>query len=169
MRRIYFLLPTPQSAQSIVDELLLLHVEWRHIHFIANHSVVHDGLQEATLTQRSDLLPSLARGTVVGCATGVLLGLIALAFPPAGLPIAGAGFVTITLSGAGFGAWAASMIGVNVPSTRLKRFEEGIERGELLMILDIPKDRVHEIEHLIELHHAEAHLEGEDPTIPAFP
>ncbi|MBN3787820.1 DUF1269 domain-containing protein [Burkholderia sp. Ac-20353] len=169
MRRVYFLLPTPQCAQSVVTELLVQRVEWRHIHVIANHSVMRDGLPEATLAQRSDLLPSLARGTAVGCATGMLVALIALVFPPAGLPIAGGAFVTITLSGAGFGAWAASMIGVDVPSSRLKRFEEGIERGELLMMIDIPKDRVHEIEDLIKHHHAEAHLQGEDPTIPAFP
>ncbi|TKC89482.1 DUF1269 domain-containing protein [Trinickia terrae] len=169
MRRVYFLLPTPQCAQSIVTELLLQRIEWRHIHVVANHNVVLDGLPAATLAQRSDLLPSLARGTAVGCATGMLMGLIALVFPPEGLPIAGGAVVTITLSGAGMGAWAASMIGVDVPNTRLKRFEEGIGRGELLMMIDIPKDRVHEIEDLIKLHHAEAHLEGEDPTIPAFP
>ncbi|MGU7769080.1 DUF1269 domain-containing protein [Burkholderia sp. MR1-5-21] len=169
MRRVYFLLPTPQCAQSIVTELLVQRVEWRHIHVIANHNIVLDGLPGATLAQRSDLLPSLARGTAVGCATGMLVALIALVFPPAGLPIAGGAVVTITLSGAGFGAWAASMIGVDVPNTRLKRFEEGIGRGELLMMIDIPKDRVHEIESLITQHHVDAHLEGEDPTVPAFP
>ncbi|AOJ63230.1 hypothetical protein WJ32_12685 [Burkholderia ubonensis] len=169
MRRIYFLLPTPECAHLIVNELLLQRVEWRHIHVVANRNTVLDGLPAATLAQRSDLLPSLARGTAVGCATGMAMALLALAFPPAGLPIAGGAVVTITLSGAGFGAWAASMIGVDVPNTRLKRFEDGIERGELLMMIDVAKDRVHEIEDLIKLHHAEAHLEGEDPTIPAFP
>jgi len=169
MRRIYFLLPTPQCAQSIVTELLLLHVEWRHIHFIANHDVERDGLPEATLAQRSDLLPSLARGTAVGCATGMLLGLIVMVFPPAGLPIAGGAVVGITLFGGSFGAWTASMIGIDVPSSRLKRFEGGIERGQLLMMVDVPTNRANEIEDVIKLHHTEAHFEGEDPTIPAFP
>ncbi|TCW77989.1 DUF1269 domain-containing protein [Burkholderia sp. SRS-46] len=169
MRRIYFLLPTPACAHRIVDELLLKRVEWRHIHVIANHHTVLDGLPAATLAQRSDLLPSLARGTAVGCGTGMMMALLALMFPPEGLAIAGGAVVTITLSGAGFGAWAASMIGIDVPNSRLKRFEEGIERGELLMMIDVAKDRVHEIEDMIALHHAEAHLEGEDPAVPAFP
>ena len=35
MRRIYFRLPNAPVAKAIVDELLLAHVEWRHIHVLA--------------------------------------------------------------------------------------------------------------------------------------
>jgi len=169
MRRIYFLLPDEHSAQTIVNELLLMRVEWRHIHMIANHNVPLKDLPEATLAQRSDLLPALARGTAAGGLTGMLAGLVALAFPPAGLTIAGGAVVAITLCGAGFGAWTATMIGVDVPNTRLRRFEQAIEKGELLMMIDVAKDRVEEIEEMIRLHHAEAEIQGTDPTIPAFP
>ena len=169
MRRIYFLLPDVHSAQTIINELLLLRVEWRHIHVIANHNVPLKELPEATLAQRSDLLPALARGTTMGGFTGMLAGLVALAFPPAGLTIAGGAVVAITLCGAGFGAWTATMIGVDVPNTRLRRFEQAIERGELLMMVDVAKDRVEEIEEVIKLRHAEANIQGTDPTIPAFP
>ena len=61
------------------------------------------------------------------------------------------------------------MIGVDVPNTRLKRFEGAIEKGELLMMVDVGKDRVEEIEQLIKSHHPEADIEGTAPTIPAFP
>ncbi|SDJ31695.1 Protein of unknown function [Paraburkholderia steynii] len=169
MRRIYFLLPDEHSAQTIVNELLLMRVEWRHIHMIANHNVPLKDLPEATLAQRSDLLPALARGTAAGGLTGMLAGLVALAFPPAGLTIAGGAVVAITLCGAGFGAWTATMIGVDVPNTRLRRFEQAIEKGELLMMIDVAKDRVEEIEEMIRSHHAEAEIRGTDPTIPAFP
>jgi hypothetical protein len=169
MRRIYFLLPSTQCAQMIVGELLLKRVEWRHIHVIANHNVRLEDLPAATLVQSSDLLHALTRGTAAGCATGMLTGLVAMAFPPAGLTIAGGAVVALTLAGAGFGAWAATMIGIDVPNTRLKRFEEAIERGALLMMIDVPVHRVEEIEELIRLHHAEADIQGTEPTIPAFP
>ena len=169
MRRIYLLLPNVHSAQMTVNELLLLRVEWRHIHVIANHNVPLKDLPEATLAQRSDLLPALARGATMGGLTGTLAGLVALAFPPAGLTIAGGAVVAIKLCGAGFGAWTATMIGVDVPNTRLKRFEQAIEKGELLMMVDVAKDRVDEIEEVIKLRHAEADIQGTDPTIPAFP
>jgi hypothetical protein len=45
------------------------------------------------------------------------------------------------------------MIGVDVLNTRLKRFEGAIEKGELLMMVDVGKDRVEEIEQLIKSHH----------------
>jgi hypothetical protein len=128
MRRIYLLLPNVHSAQMIISELLLLRVEWRHIHVTANHNVPLKDLPEAILTQRSDLLPALARGAAMGGLTGTLAGLVALAFPPAGLTIAGGAVVAITLCGAGFGAWTATMIGVDVPNSRLKRFEQAIEK-----------------------------------------
>lgn len=169
MRRIYLLLPSVECAQTLVSELLLQRIEWRHIHVIANHGVRLEDLPEATLAQRSDLLPALARGSAAGCATGMLAGLAAWVFPPAGLTIAGGAVVAITLAGTGFGAWAATMIGIDVPNTRLRRFEEAIERGELLMMIDVSKDRVEEIEEMIKLRHAEANIRGTDPTIPAFP
>src|SRR3984893_7380683 len=169
MRRLYFLLPDTQSAKAIVNELLLERVEWRHIHVLAKQDVPLEHLLEATLAQRSDLLPALARGTAAGGVMGMLAGLVAMAFPPAGLTIAGGVVVLLTLASAGFGAWTATMIGVDVPNTRLKRFEDAIEKGELLMMVDVRKDRVEEIEQLIKSHHPEADIEGTDPTIPAFP
>lgn len=169
MRRLYFLLPGVNSAKDIVDELLLNRVEWRHIHVIAGPGVPLEDLPEAHLAQRSDLLPALARGTAAGGITGMLAGLAALAFPPAGLTIAGGAVIAITLFGAGFGAWTATMVGVDLPNSRLKKFEDAIAKGELLMMVDVPRERVAEIEELVRSHHPEAEIGGTDPTIPAFP
>jgi hypothetical protein len=169
MRRLYFLLPDVKSAKSIVDELLLKRVEWRHIHVIAGPGIPLEDLPEAHLAQTSDLLPALARGTAAGGVTGILAGLVAMAFPPAGLTIAGGAVVALTLAGAGFGAWMATMVGVDLPNTRLRKFEDAIASGELLMMVDVPRDRVEEIEAVVKSHHPEADVQGTDPTIPAFP
>ncbi|AOI70104.1 hypothetical protein WI73_00440 [Burkholderia ubonensis] len=169
MRRIYVLLPNAKSATRIIDELLLKRVEWRHVHVLAAPGVRTGDLPKATLAQRSDLLPALARGTAVGWFTGVVIGLAALVFHPEGLKFGAGAVVLITLISAGFGAWTATMIGVDVPNTRLKRFEGAVEKGELLMMVDVKTDRVDEIEALIKKHHPEADVEGHDPTIPAFP
>ena len=61
------------------------------------------------------------------------------------------------------------MIGVSAPSSRLKEFEAAIEKGELLMMVDVAKARVEEITDLVRKHHPEAHIEGTEPVIPAFP
>ncbi|KWK56747.1 hypothetical protein WT81_06595 [Burkholderia stagnalis] len=169
MRRIYVLLPNAKSASQIIDELLLRHVEWRHVHVLAAPGVETENLPQATLAQRSDLLPALGRGTLVGWLVGMAVGLAALLYQPEGLKLGAGAVVLITLLSAGFGAWTSTMIGVNVPNTRLKRFEGAVEGGELLLMVDVKTDRVDEIEALIKQHHPDAGVKGHDPTIPAFP
>jgi hypothetical protein len=37
------------------------------------------------------------------------------------------------------------------------------------MLVDVPKERVENIEEMVKQHHPEADIEGTEPTIPAFP
>jgi hypothetical protein len=169
MRRIYFFAPDVGSAKAIVNDLLLARIEERHIHVLAREGTPLENLPEARLAQRSDLIPSLERGAAAGGLVGALAGLVAITFPPAGLVLGGGAIVTMTLLGTGFGAWAASMIGVGIPSSRLVQFESAIAGGELLMMIDVPRDRVEEVEQIVTRHHPEADLEGVEPNIPEFP
>jgi hypothetical protein len=121
------------------------------------------------LLQSSDVVHALERGVAFGGATGALLGLVALAFPPAELAIAGGAVVMMTLAGAGFGAWTATMIGVNEPNTQLERFRDAIRAGQLLIMADVPGSREHEIEQMISQHVPRAYLEGAEPASPIFP
>lgn len=171
MRRLYFLVPDVESAKTIVDELLLARIEERHLHIVAkdHHALEEAHLPEAGLLEESDFVPALERGLTVGGATGLLAGIAAVTFPPAGLILGGGAILATSLLGAGLGAWVSSMIGVSIPNRQLDRFHEAIEQGELLMLIDVPKDRVDEITDLVQQHHPEAHVEGTEPTIPAFP
>ena len=173
-KRLYFVIPTIESAKKIVDELLLARIEERHIHIVAKDHIplqkAH--LPEAGLFEESDFVPALERGLTVGGATGLLagVGIAAMTFPPAGLVLGGGAILLATsVLGAGLGAWVASMIGVSIPNSHLKQFEEAIERGELLMLVDVHYDRADEITDLIKSHHPEAHDEGQDPIYHAFP
>ncbi|ADE15215.1 conserved hypothetical protein [Nitrosococcus halophilus Nc 4] len=169
MRRLYFLVPDVKDAREIVNELLLARVEERHIHIIAKEGISLENLPEAGLMQKSDFIPALERGVAVGGATGALAGLVAVTFPPAGIVLGGGAVLAMSLAGAGFGAWFSSMIGSDVPNSRIKKFEKAIEEGELLMIVDVPKARVDEIDELVKKHHPEAEISGTEPTVPAFP
>jgi len=171
MRRLYFLIPTVDSAKTIVDELLLARVEQRHMHIAAadHHALIEANLPEANLLQESDFVPAVERGVAIGGATGILAGIAAVALPGVGLALGGGAILGIGLAGAGLGAWASGMIGISAPSTRLTEFEDAIKEGSLLMMVDIPKTRVDEITALIKQHHPEAEIEGTEPVIPAFP
>jgi hypothetical protein len=75
----------------------------------------------------------------------------------------------LAVLGGGVGSWASSMIGISTPSSRLKRFEAAIAQGQILLMADVPRSRVEEIETRLQALHPEAHLEGIEPNIPAFP
>lgn len=171
MRRLYFLVPTIESATQIVDELLLARIEERHIHIAGkDHHAMHDAhLPEANLLQESDFIPAVEKGIAVGGATGVVAGLVALTFPPAGLVLGGGAILGMGVVGAGFGAWVSGMIGISAENSQIQEFHDAIESGQLLLMIDVPKDKVDEITDLVKKHHPEAEVEGTEPTIPAFP
>ncbi|HVB47224.1 MAG TPA: DUF1269 domain-containing protein [Burkholderiales bacterium] len=169
MRRLYFLVPDVEVGKKVVDELLLAHVEWKHIHVLAKRGTPLEDLPEASAWQKSDIIPAMLRAVPIGGGTGILCGLVALAINPA-LVVAGGGVLLATsFAGAGVGVYLGGMVGLNVGNTRLKAFEEAIERGELLVIADVARGRVEEITERIKKAHPGAEPEGTEARVPAFP
>ena len=74
-----------------------------------------------------------------------------------------------TLTGAGVGAWLGGMVGMTARNTRLERFEKAIEGGQLLLMVDVPRARVDEIQTIVAEASPDVHFEGIEATIPAFP
>jgi len=169
MRRLYFMVPDIDTAKTVVDELLLKRVDEHHIHVVAKEGTPMGDLPEANLFQKSDFIPAMERGLAVGGFTGLFAGLAAMTFPPAGLVLAGGAVLGTSLAGAGIGAWISGMIGMDVPNSQIEKFETAIQSGEILMMVDIPRERVEEIEALVQQHHPDADMGGTEPHIPAFP
>ena len=163
------MVPDLDTAKTVVDELLLKRVDEHHIHVVAKEGTPMGDLPEANLLQKSDFIPAMERGLAVGGITGVLAGIAAVTFPPAGLVLGGGAILGTSLAGAGIGAWISGMIGMDVPNSQIEKFEDAIEKGEVLMMVDIPKTRVEEIEALVQQHHPDADMGGTEPHIPAFP
>ena len=167
--RLYFLLPDVATARKVVDDLLLARIEEHHIHVLAKEGTEMQDLPEANLLQKSDFVHGVEQGLAVGGATGLLAGVAAVTFPPAGLVLGGGALLATTLAGAGLGAWLSGMIATDVPNSRLKEFESAIESGQILMMLDVPRLEVERFTALVKSHHPEADMHGNDPTMPAFP
>lgn len=169
MRRLYFMVPDIATANTVVDELLLKRIDDHHIHVVAKEGTPMGDLPEANLFQKSDFIPAMERGLAVGGITGLLAGIAAISFPPLGVVFGGGAVLGTSLAGAGVGAWISGMIGMDVPNSQIEKFEGAIEKGEVLMMVDIPKERVEEIEALVQQHHPDADMGGTEPHIPAFP
>lgn len=169
-KRLYYLLPDKVSARRTMSDLLLAHVAESHIHFIAREGMDLSGLHEANLLQRSDIVHGAQSGLLLGGASGLVAGLVATfaIMSGSGLPL-GAVVLGSTLASALIGAWAASMVACSVPNSRLEQFRAALDQGQILLMVDVQRWRVEEIEKLIQRLDPQAHLEGLEPTIPAFP
>ena len=96
--------------------------------------------------------------------TGLLAGLIGLRF--AGFAIAGGPVLGVLFFGATIGAMMSGLAGLQVGNSKIKQYEEAIEKGELLVMVDIPKERIDEISKVIVKHHPEAKFEGIESILP---
>lgn len=82
----------------------------------------------------------MERGAVLGGTTGLLPGLAGLAY--SGFVIAGESVLGVIMAGATIDSLMGGRRGMNSKS---KKFENAIENGELLVLLDIPVDRIGDI------------------------
>ncbi len=111
MRLLYFLTPDIETARRDVDELLLARIPEKQVHVVAkDHQLLQENdIPKAGLRHDSELVPAIERGMAVGGITGLLAGLAAVTFPPAGLVLGSGAIAAITLAGAGFGVVVAPM------------------------------------------------------------
>lgn len=151
-RRIYFLSPDVGHAQSVVAELEQVGVTREHIHSIARAGVDIGSLPAATKEQKRDkvwfvdrlfwwsdlLLFTLALAAMT---LMLYLGLYTWAF------IAFLLMVVLFVIG--------EVFAIKVPHVHLTEVKGALARGDILLMVDIPKQRVHEINAMVSRHHPE--------------
>jgi hypothetical protein len=165
----YVTLPDVQSARRLANDLLLARIEDRHMHFLARRGTDLGELHEASYLHKTDTVHAAFVGLVLGGALGAILGAVLVNFPPGKLSVEMGAVLISTIVGAGLGVWISSMVGLQVPNSRLKGFEPDIEAGKVLLMLDVPAGRYQEIHDIIARTHPEAVDGGNEPTVPAFP
>jgi len=168
MKRLCFLSPDVEHATAVVQDLKEDGIEEKHIYAIARSDVPMEQLPDGG-PDDNDFLPAFERGVALGGATGVFLGLLALAFPPAGFVVGGGGVALLGMMSASVGGLLTGMAGASFSSTRLKRFEGEIENGKILIMVDVSLDRVQHVNELIRSHDPEVEIEGIEPPAPIVP
>ena len=168
-RRLYFLLPDIRSAKIVHNDLLLSKIEERFMHVIAKEGTELEDLPEAGIRQKSDLVHGFQLGMILGGLTGMILSSIAVMLDMIVPGIEVWSVISLTLGGSFLGAFAATMIAVNVGNTRLAQFKHDIENGRILFMVDVSFNKIDETIKLVQGHHPEADMRGIDPQIPAFP
>jgi hypothetical protein len=168
-RRLYFMLPDVPSARSLLDALLLARIEERHMHFYAKEGMLPSDMPEATFLHKTDLVHGAETGMLIGGGAGLLGGILLVMFPLEGIQLQMIAILAAAIGGALFGAWVSAMVAAAIPNSRLKAFQDGIEKGQVLLMVDVPFSRVAEVEDLVTQRHPAAKFGGVEPHIPAFP
>jgi hypothetical protein len=168
-RRLYFLLPDVESAKRTADDLLLARIEDRHMRFLAKRGTDLGELHEASYVQKTDLAHGAGLGLALGGPAGLVLGAIIVVYPPEGTQPQLVAMLIAAIVGAVLGAWMASMAAAAVPNSRLKQFRQDIERGKVLLMVDVPYGRVEQTRELVLARHPEALPGGQESRFPAFP
>jgi hypothetical protein len=168
-RRLYFLLPDVESATRTANDLLLARVEDRRMHFLAKRGTDLGELHEASYLIKTDLMRGAGLGLFFGALGGVILGYMIVNHPPGGTHPGLAAAVIAALTGALLGVWMGSMAATAVPNSRLRQFNDELERGKVLMIVDVPYEKVDRIRDIVASRHPEVVASSQETRYPAFP
>ena len=133
VRRVYSTSSLP-AAQTAIRDIRDAGIEDDDVSLIARSDIELERVPEHQKEAPTDFKHAALRGAGLGGATGLLAGLAAVAFPPLGLTIAGVALTT--LGGAAVGTWASALVGASLPDPIRRRFEEEIEAGRILIVID---------------------------------
>ena len=105
-----------------------------NLSLIARSDIELESIPDRHKEASTDFLPAAMRGAATGGAAGLVAGLAAIAFPPLGVTLAGAAL--LTAGGAAVGTWVSALVGSTVEDPVRRRFEDEIQAGRILVVLD---------------------------------
>jgi hypothetical protein len=164
-RRLYFVIPDEPQAAQVVNDLETAGVGRQHMHAIAGRGATLTRLPPATERQRRDAGARLERLAWSGNLVLFFLGTVGLIASLAWSSLVG-GALSVALMMLTLAAGA--LFALRVPDTHLDEFRGALSHGEVLLMVDVPKRRVAEIEELLYRRHPEATPGGVGWTIEAL-
>ncbi|MBB5865067.1 hypothetical protein [Xanthomonas sp. 3058] len=132
------------SAQRVVHAARTAGIDNDGLSLIARSDIELERIPDERKDATTDFLPAAARGAATGGAAGLVAGLVAIAVPPIGLTVAGVGVMAV--AGALVGSWTSALVGATVPDPIRRQFEEEIEAGRVLVIVDADEAELRSVE-----------------------
>ncbi|MFQ3787256.1 DUF1269 domain-containing protein [Halomonas sp. A29] len=167
MQRLYFLTPDLDTTVNIAHELADLGLTNKEVHVTGRNwlKLKERGVNNATLLQTSDVGHAAVRGLLFGFPLGCALGIVV--YYVLGEGFTNAGIATVILGmgifGGLFGVWTSTMVGVSVHDVKVDKYEDEIEHGAYLMMVDVPNERESMIYSAIHRHHPEVIIDKVTP------
>jgi len=164
-RRLYFLIPDKAHTLSVVDELASEGIGTENMHALGGQDKQLDGLPISSPRQNNDAARHLEN---------FLWDANLISF------VVALGIFFLLLGTTGWTLWllfpAAIMMAnflaglrfTRLPNTHLDEFRDAMAHGEILLMVDVSKQQVADIENLVRHHHPEATVGGVSWGTPAF-
>ena len=164
-RRLYFLFPKVEHARRVVEELKQAGIDKAHVHAMARADIDISSLPVATPQQKNDKVWFVER-----------------LFWNGNLAVFGLALIGLLISLYwGFSVWsglaivvllvtfiAGERFAVKVPHAHLNEVKGALAHGEILLMVDIPKQRITEVNDLVYRRHPEGGFGGVGWTIEAL-
>jgi hypothetical protein len=163
MRRVYYVIPDVPHARRVVDELQAAGIAREQMHACSKAGSQLPGLPLATMAQSRDRVWTLDRR--LWNANLVLFGLASVGFlfaAVAGSPGWALTALAVMLGTFVLGGWFS----IKVPHTHLADMRVPLGHGEVVLMVDVPRNRVEAVDQLVRRHHPEAEVGGVGWTSP---
>lgn len=133
-----FSTPNLDTAKMAMAAARRAGIQDEDILLVARADIELDSIPNERQEADSDFIPAALRGAGYGGAAGLLAGLVAVVIAPIGLTLAGAGAVAV--AGALVGSWASALMGSSLPDPVRRQFEDEIQAGNILVVIDATKE-----------------------------
>lgn len=164
LRRLFFLFPDEPHAQRAVNQLLRLDVPMRRIHAIAR-GVELKTLPQATQRQKNDTAFHIEwflwKSNLVVFALALIALVVALVAGDYIWAMVSLGIMAITFI-------AGEQFVVRVPDVHLTEFADALSHGEILLMIDVPSNRIAYIEGFVHHNYPEAAVGGVSWSVESF-
>lgn len=174
MKRLCFLSPDSDHTYQVVKDLKEYGIPEKHIYVIGKSDVVGqrddrlEGLPDEG-PEGDDFLDAYKRGLALGGTGGIFAGIYLMLVPTAGLVLGGGALLLIGLAGAGLGGLLSGIAGAAFHSSRLSEYEQALNQGAVLVLVDVPKNDVDRTEELIRRQDPEIEIEGSEASFNLLP
>jgi len=159
--RLYFLLPDEKTTEKVVDDLSQTGVDFRNLHAHVKH-VTSEQLPAASRWQKMDMAQSLENviwgSDLVIFFIALIVFLSVLIMGSLYWSLAALALMLVTFFG---GNWFAEFM----PRVHLREFEHALSHGEVLLMVDVARKDVAEVEERIRHQHPAAIPGGSSWTI----
>ena len=133
-----FSTPDLATAEAAMVAARSAGIEDNDLLLVARSDIELQSIPDDRKEADTDMLPAALRGAGYGGTAGVLAGLVAVVVPAVGLTLAGA--AAMGLAGAMIGTWSSALMGSALPDPIRVKFEDDIQAGRILLLVDGTED-----------------------------